>query len=116
MPGIMDELDVALRDLGLAERADRRPHDRLSQRLRSAVPERHRHRRPQRHKYVLYVGGTTRGDRLNFELRSLTPREEIVPTLLPLLKRFREEREAGESFGDFCTRIGPDAAKATVGR
>jgi sulfite reductase (ferredoxin) len=66
-------------------------------------------------KYVVYVGGRALGDRLNFELRDLTPRGEIVPTLLPLLRRFRAERQAGEGFGDYCHRIGPEAARATVG-
>ena len=64
---------------------------------------------------MLYVGGRTEGDRLNFELRDLTPRAEIVPTLLPLLRRYRDERAEGEGFGDYCARIGPDAARATVG-
>lgn len=66
-------------------------------------------------KYVVYVGGRLAGDRLSYELRDLTPRGEIVATLRPLLQRFRDERGAGEGFGDFCTRIGVDAARATAG-
>jgi sulfite reductase (ferredoxin) len=65
-------------------------------------------------KFVVYVGGRTLGDRLNFELRDLTPRAEIVPTLLPLLKRYREERNDNESFGEYCARIGPESARATA--
>jgi sulfite reductase (ferredoxin) len=65
-------------------------------------------------KYVVYVGGRTQGDRLNFELRDLTPRSEIVQTLRPLLRRFKDQRRSRESFGDFCHRIGPQAARATV--
>jgi sulfite reductase (ferredoxin) len=66
-------------------------------------------------KYVVYVGGRPAGDRLNFELRDLTPRSDIVPTLLPLLRRFKEERQPTETFGEFCHRIGPEAARAAVG-
>ena len=66
-------------------------------------------------KYVVYVGGRVLGDRLNFELRDLTPRGEIVKTLEPLLRKYREERRPGEGFGDYCTRIGPEAARAACG-
>lgn len=66
-------------------------------------------------KYVVYVGGRNQGDRLNFELRDLTPRGEIVTLLEPLLRRYREERQAGEGFGEYCTRIGPEAARSTCG-
>ena len=67
-------------------------------------------------KYVVYVGGRALGDRLNFELRDLTPRGEIVATLVPLLRRWREERQTGEGFGDFCARIGPEAARAALAK
>ena len=46
-------------------------------------------------KYSLYVGGHVLGHRLNFELRDLVPRGEIVPTLRPLLEHFKDERQAG---------------------
>jgi sulfite reductase (ferredoxin) len=57
-------------------------------------------------KYVLYVGGTVLGNRLNFELRDLVPLGQIVPTLLPVLEQFKKERQPGEGFGDFCRRLG----------
>ena len=115
MPGILDELDAALNDLGLSKEAI---GVRMTGCPNGCV-------RPYQSdigivgrsgsKYVVYVGGSILGDRLNFELRDLTPREQIVPMLRPLLVRFREERSNGESFGDFCRRIGPDAARATAG-
>ena len=62
-------------------------------------------------KYTLFVGGRVRGDRLNFELKDLVPRGEIVATLRPLLVRFKEERQNGESFGEYCYRAGFDSLK-----
>jgi sulfite reductase (ferredoxin) len=114
LPGIIDDLEAALRELGLEQEA-------ISVRM-TGCPN--GCARPYQSdigivgrsgdKYVVYVGGRTLGDRLNFELRDLTPRKEIVSTLLPLLRRFKAERQQGEGFGDFCCRIGPDAARAMV--
>jgi sulfite reductase (ferredoxin) len=115
LPGIMDDLEAALRDLGLERQT-------VSVRM-TGCPN--GCARPYQSdigivgrsgdKYVVYVGGRSLGDRLNFELRDLTPRGEIVPTLLPLLRRFRDEQQQGECFGDFCQRIGKEACRATVG-
>jgi sulfite reductase (ferredoxin) len=115
LPSILDELEGALRDLGLE-------HEAVSVRM-TGCPN--GCARPYQSdvgivgrsgdKYVVYVGGRALGDRLNFELRDLTPRNEIVSTLLPLLRKFKEERAGSESFGDFCQRIGPKAARAAVG-
>ena len=63
-------------------------------------------------KYVVYVGGRIQGDRLNFELKDLVPRGEIVTTLRPLLLHFQEERQPGESFGEFCHRLGAERLRA----
>jgi sulfite reductase (ferredoxin) len=65
-------------------------------------------------KYVLYVGGRVQGDRMNFQLKDLVPRGEIVATLEPLLRHFKDERRAGESFGDYCHRLGCDHARALL--
>jgi sulfite reductase (ferredoxin) len=65
-------------------------------------------------KYTLYVGGRALGDRLAFTLKDLVPRDQIVATLRPLLVKFKTERIAGETFGEFCARLGPDAARATI--
>ena len=67
-------------------------------------------------KYTLFVGGSTLGDRLNFMLRDLVPIGQIVPTLAPILKSFRDDRQAGESFGDFCHRLGLEALRALLPR
>ena len=65
-------------------------------------------------KYTLFVGGHVLGDRLNFPLRDLVPRAEIVPTLAPVLERFKEERQPGETFGDFCHRQGAEKLQALL--
>jgi sulfite reductase (ferredoxin) len=115
LPGIMDQLETALRELGLAG-------ETISVRM-TGCPN--GCARPYQSdigivgrsgdKYVVYVGGRTQGDRLNFELRDLTPRGEIVATLLPLLRRWKGERQGTESFGEYCWRIGPETARGIVG-
>ncbi|MEM6656005.1 MAG: NADPH-dependent assimilatory sulfite reductase hemoprotein subunit [Planctomycetota bacterium] len=59
-------------------------------------------------KYTVLLGGRSEGDRLNWIYKDLVPTEEVVPTLTPVLKLFKEQRADGESFGDFCHRIGKD--------
>ena len=56
--------------------------------------------------YTIFLGGSTLGDRLNVIYRDYVPFDEVVPTLQPLLARYREGRQDGESFGDFCHRLG----------
>ncbi|MGL4552203.1 MAG: NADPH-dependent assimilatory sulfite reductase hemoprotein subunit, partial [Gemmataceae bacterium] len=115
LPGILDELDAKMTELGLGGetlgvRATGCPNGCVRP-YQSDIGIVGR----SGEKYVLYVGGSVLGDRLNYELRDLTPRGEIVKTLEPLLRRFKAERQGEESFGDFCARIGEAAAKATVG-
>jgi sulfite reductase (ferredoxin) len=63
-------------------------------------------------KYTIYVGGNATGTRLGFIYKDLVPFEEIVPSLLPLLTRFKAERQNGESVGDFCHRLGKETLAA----
>ncbi len=65
-------------------------------------------------KYTVFVGGHLHGHRLNFELRDLVPRAQIVPLLRPLLTCFRDERRPGETFGDYCHRLGEEHARALL--
>ena len=65
-------------------------------------------------KYTLFVGGNVLGTRLNTVLRDLVPIGQIVPTLSPLLTHFKENRQAGEGFGDFCNRLGDPALQALL--
>jgi sulfite reductase (ferredoxin) len=66
-------------------------------------------------KYTLFVGGHYLGHRLSFVLKDLVPQAEIVPTLAPILERFRAERLPGENFGDYCQRQGQERLQALVG-
>ena len=60
-------------------------------------------------KYTIFLGGRTLGDRLNFIYKDLVPTDKVVPTLVPVLRLFKEGRHDGETFGDFCYRVGKDA-------
>jgi sulfite reductase (ferredoxin) len=60
-------------------------------------------------KYVVYVGGRTDGTRLNQSFKDLVPTDALVDTVLPLFVFYEQEREPGESFGDFCARVGIEA-------
>jgi sulfite reductase (ferredoxin) len=66
-------------------------------------------------KFTVFVGGNLAGTRLNFLLKDLVPQSEIVLTLLPLLESYQRSRRGGEGFGDYCQRIGPEQARASVG-
>lgn len=57
-------------------------------------------------KYTIFVGGRKIGDRLNFIFKDMVGIDEIVPTLVPLFAYFKQSRQAGETFGDFCHRRG----------
>jgi sulfite reductase (ferredoxin) len=63
-------------------------------------------------KYTIYVGGNLTGTRLAFIYKDLVPFDEIVPSLLPLLVHFKNERQNGESLGDFCQRQGKESLGA----
>lgn len=63
-------------------------------------------------KYTIFLGGRVFGDRLNFIYKDLVPTAEVVSTLAPVLRYFKDARESGESFGDFCHRVGKDALLA----
>jgi sulfite reductase (ferredoxin) len=67
-------------------------------------------------KYVVYLGGDVAGTRLAKPFLDLVPINEVAGTLKPLFSRYREERNTGEAFGDFCDRVGFDSLKATIGR
>ena len=54
------------------------------------------------------------GSRLNFILKDLVPLSEIVPTLLPLLQDFKNRRQGGEGFGDYCQRLGAEKLQMII--
>lgn len=66
-------------------------------------------------KYTVYVGGTRLGTRLAFIFKDLIPLEAITDTLEPLFKAFGSQRQEGESFGDWCSRLGLEKLQAIAG-
>lgn len=65
-------------------------------------------------KYTVFLGGNPEGTRLCFIYKDLVPGEEIASTLSPVLGLYKAERSEGESFGDFCHRIGLEDLQAKV--
>ena len=56
--------------------------------------------------YNMYLGGGYHGQRLNKLFRSSIGEAEILDIMKPLLKRYAQQRQEGERFGDFTIRIG----------
>ncbi len=56
--------------------------------------------------YSIYLGGSPLGTRVGQLYRDNVKRGAIAAVLEPLFQRFRTEGQPGESFGDFCHRIG----------
>jgi sulfite reductase (ferredoxin) len=106
MPEIIDQLEVELEKLGL--------QDEVFTTRMTGCPN--GCARPYnsdigivgktKDKYTIFVGGRLLGDRLNFIYQDLVPTEQVVPALVPALRYFKEARQNGETFGDFCHRIG----------
>jgi sulfite reductase (ferredoxin) len=106
LPGVVDQLEAVLTELGLAG-------EPISVRM-TGCPN--GCARPYQSevgivgrggtKYTLFIGGDSYGRRLNTELQDLVPIEQIVPNLRVVFAAFKDERQAGELFGDYCTRVG----------
>jgi sulfite reductase (ferredoxin) len=56
--------------------------------------------------YDLFLGGTTRGNRLATLYREKVKLEDIPDILGPLFDRWASEGDPDETFGDFVTRVG----------
>jgi sulfite reductase (ferredoxin) len=116
LPGIIDQLEVELRRLGLEK-------EKIVVRM-TGCPN--GCARPYQsdigivgrsgERYALYVGGRLLGDRLNFLLRDLVPLRDIVPMLVPLFEAFKAQRQEREGFGDFCHRFGASGLQHILGQ
>jgi sulfite reductase (ferredoxin) len=112
MPSLIDQLEVELKKLGLA--------DEVFTTRMTGCPN--GCARPYnsdiglvgktKDKYTIFLGGHLLGDRLNFVYKDLVPTADVVPTLVPVLRYFKQDRQNGESFGNFCHRVGKDALLA----
>jgi sulfite reductase (ferredoxin) len=116
LPGILDQLEVELSRLGLEK-------ERFTVRMTGCpngcarpynsdvgLVGRSAHINedgtPGPGTYTIFLGGRTVGDRLNTEFKDYVPYDQVVAELVPIFVRFKAERNDGESFGDFCDRIG----------
>jgi sulfite reductase (ferredoxin) len=114
LPGIVDQLEGVLRELGLE-------NEPISVRM-TGCPN--GCARPYQsdigivgrslNKYTLYVGGDRIGRWLNAELQDLVPQSEVVPKLATLFRAYKAQRTAGEGFGDFCRRVGIEELRTLV--
>jgi sulfite reductase (ferredoxin) len=112
LPGVIDRLEVELERLGLAG-------ERFTVRM-TGCPN--GCARPYNAdiglvgktagKCTIYLGGRLLGDRLAFVYKDLVRLEDVVPTLVPVLSRFKAERREKETLGDFCHRIGATGLQA----
>jgi sulfite reductase (NADPH) hemoprotein beta-component len=68
-------------------------------------------------KYALYVGAAYNGTRLNRLMAPSVSIDGAVEMLTPVIQRYAAERNAGETFGDFCHRavLPADATFHSVG-
>jgi sulfite reductase (ferredoxin) len=106
LPGMIDQIEVELARLGLSSETFTirmtgcpngcaRPYNSDIGLVGKAA-----------NKYTIFVGGRLLGDRLNFIYKDMVPTEEVVPTLVPVLTYFKQDRLPGETLGDFCHRKG----------
>ncbi|MGV3485352.1 MAG: NADPH-dependent assimilatory sulfite reductase hemoprotein subunit [Planctomycetaceae bacterium] len=59
-------------------------------------------------KYTVFLGGSLLGNRMNTIFKDLVPLSQITNVLRPVLMYFKQSRQSGESFGDFCHRMGTE--------
>lgn len=62
-------------------------------------------------KYQVWLGGSPDQTRLAQAYIEKLPIEELESFLEPMFMQFKQQRELGESFGDFCDRVGFDAIR-----
>lgn len=65
-------------------------------------------------KYTVFLGGNPAGTRLARPFLDLVPLDQLVRVLKPVLADYRDQREQGESFGDFVERVDLDYLRGLV--
>jgi sulfite reductase (ferredoxin) len=58
--------------------------------------------------YDVYVGGSIGGERLAERLRADVALADIPALLSPVFAGYAEQSRPGESFGDYCHRVGTE--------
>ncbi|CAN5860644.1 NADPH-dependent assimilatory sulfite reductase hemoprotein subunit [soil metagenome] len=116
LPTLMDELEAEVARIGLADErftvhmtgcpnGCARPYSSdigLVGRGASKKPD----GSPGLGTYTIFLGGSVLGHRLNEVFKDHVPFEKVVAELVPVLERFKAERQGNESLGDFCHRVG----------
>ena len=115
LPGVLDELEVALDALGLAGldvhvRMTGCPNG-CSRPYTTEIVLVGRGKK----NYDIHLGGEPVGIRLNDIFAENVPRDELVNVLRPVLAHYRDQRQSEERFGDFCHRQGVDPLRAQLG-
>jgi sulfite reductase (ferredoxin) len=64
--------------------------------------------------YNVYIGGSFEGLHLTELYQELVKEKDLIHTVMPLFKLWKDQREAREAFGDFCRRVGVEALKVKV--
>lgn len=62
--------------------------------------------------FDIHLGASADGTRLNDLVFELVPFGGVNQILHPLLRSWGQDRALGETFGDFCHRMGPDSLRA----
>lgn len=114
LPGVIDQLEVEMARLGLLS-------EKISVHMTGCPNGCARPYTPDigfvgktLGKYTIYLGGNAEGTRLGFIYRDLVPQDELAKVLTPVLEQYKAQRQAGESLGDFCVRLGKDALPAAA--
>jgi len=116
LPGLLDQLEIELAQLGLDQElftvrmtgcpnGCARPYN-ADIGLVGRSAHIHADGTPGPGTYTIFLGGRMAGDRLNIEFKDYVPYDRVVAELVPVFSRFKVERQEGESFGDYCDRIG----------
>jgi sulfite reductase (ferredoxin) len=56
--------------------------------------------------YTIYLGASPLGTRLGTVFAQNVKRHELADRLRPVIEYYRDTRQRGETFGDFCHRVG----------
>jgi sulfite reductase (ferredoxin) len=109
LPGVIEEIADELRRLGIEQR-------RLSVRM-TGCPN--GCARPymgdigfvgrSKDLYDVFVGGDAANTCLNWMYAASVRLGDLASTIAPLLRRWRDQGEEEEGFGDFCTRLGRES-------
>ena len=108
LPGMIDQLEQELAKLGLES-------EQFNLRMTGCPNGCARPYNPDiglvgkaKEKYTVFLGGRQEGNRLNFIYKDMVPATEVIAELVKVFAYFKQDREANESFGDFCFRKGKD--------